>query len=141
MYGLAVTLDRLPLDGYDCQQAVDTLIQPCTNCRNVITTRGEKVDSFADDIPDSAFSGGGRPTSPGSERASGLNIALPTHAKRPASADDIAELEAKRAKGWKPEITKKKSVSFGKGETQAVVKISICKILEQSCLMYLFTTK
>ncbi|KGO42236.1 hypothetical protein PEX1_001670 [Penicillium expansum] len=78
----------------------------------VITTWGGNVDNFiSDSTPNTAL--------PILERASGLNINLPTGAKRPSPADNIAEPAAKRAKGWKPEIPQKPSHSAkGKGEQQ-----------------------
>ncbi|KAK4871199.1 hypothetical protein LT330_000436 [Penicillium expansum] len=102
VYGLAVMLTRLPEDTYDHQQALSTLTIPCANCQSVITTWGGNVDNFiSDNTPNTAL--------PILGRASGLNINLPTGAKRPSPADNIAEPAAKRAKGWKPEIPQKPS--------------------------------
>ncbi|KGO70464.1 hypothetical protein PITC_014740 [Penicillium italicum] len=121
VFGLAVMLDALPRTGeYDHEQAMSTMIRPCANCQRVITTWGGEVENFIiRNYPEGYFLGGEWSPAPSSERASDMSIDLSTGAKRPAPADDIAEPEAKRAKGWRPEVPKKPShLAMGKGRQQ-----------------------
>ncbi|KAJ9491413.1 hypothetical protein VN97_g1800 [Penicillium thymicola] len=132
VYGVAVMLRRLPKDG-TCShsQALDAMTPPCTNCQQVITTWGGKVENFiTDDMPQKSTISRFEvrsptvksPTSPPAPKASGSKIDLPARAKRTAPkraapADDTDEPAAKRAKRSAPEVPKKPShLVKGKGK-------------------------
>ncbi|KAJ5978628.1 hypothetical protein N7501_001970 [Penicillium viridicatum] len=122
VYGFAMMLGRLPQDG-PCShsEALDAMTEPCTNCQQVITTWGGKVENFiTDDMPGKstiAPFGVRSPTSRRAPKASGSKIDLPARPKRAAPADDTDEPAAKRAKGPAPEVPKKPShLVKGKGK-------------------------
>ncbi|CAI7578960.1 unnamed protein product [Penicillium glandicola] len=110
VYGLALMRRKLPEHAYNHLQALNTLMKPCINCQEVITTWGGKVEKFiTDDIPDSssiASEAQGSATPGPSPGPSGLKVTLPIHTKRPSPADDTTEPAAKRAKKRAPQIPK-----------------------------------
>ncbi|KAJ5616373.1 hypothetical protein N7537_001487 [Penicillium hordei] len=120
-----VNVLRLPKEGlYSHLQALDAMTKPCTNCQQVITSWGGKVENFiTDDMSEKSTISTFKvqsPTSP-DPGASGSKIVLAACPKRASPADND-EPAAKRARGPAPNSPRKPSYLV-KGKRQTEVKM------------------